>query len=656
MGAAVSGGRHELVVRSVFAADGARRAGPVADGDIVVASHLRVECLPALRCVRTIAVYRAAVETFRDAAVGGDIVTSKATFTGVEIPRGVQELDTPMQTEFARMVGRNDIAPAVLSGVAGLVHPEHRSLAAGYPVLADGDVCGNGNVELIATMLVNASALVLHMIDATPEAAMGTLLGNVDDTRMIVAFVLGIMGGGCVYNLGGQARFDSRGPVDDMLGIRKDCDGMATSTCTAVAALLKHGSAVLDELAARARSASPAREASAARGASAREGLREVAAAVVAYLWATTATAGMAFLLARTPGFGDGHSDLDRSVHDTKSCVEPFGHAVAVLVPLKPMPTSFKKGTAGGSGGAYAAIVAKAKTLRSIESAKLPLVVESTAAMADKLVGDVGPSGVVTLMPNADGVYTNVAKGYGALLKTGESTVYGPDGTPVQGRWAEAASLGGLVTAGSYKMCRPYYTGSYMQLWVLYLGDRMVTDPAFEGQPFHDALRKAAAPAKRLLTQSLNHGYERQPCGTVTPHMAALAAARTRRLHPGHPPAKLVELGPLPRRRADNAFVVTLSPFDADHIAAAPADRLFAIDGLNYALINAPHPAYTRLAPLAPAPRAEPVAEPVAPRAEPLAPRAAVAPPARARAVPLAPLASRAPAVPVMGAGFAHLI
>jgi hypothetical protein len=439
MGAAVSGGRHELVVRSVFAADGARRAGPVADGDIVVASHLRVECLPALRCVRTIAVYRAAVETFRDAAVGGEIVTSKATFTEVEIPRGVQELDTPMQTEFARTVGRNDIAPAVLSGVAGLVHPEHRSLAAGYPVLADGDVCGNGNVELIATMLVNASALVLHMIDATPEAAMKTLLGNVDDTRMIVAFVLGIMGGGCVYNLGGQARFDSRGPVDDMLGIRKDCDGMATSTCTAVAALLKHGPAVLDELAARsAREASAARDASGS--ASAREGLREVAAAVVAYLWATTATAGMAFLLARTPGFGDGHSDLDRSVHDTKSCVEPFGHAVAVLVPLKKQPAPFKKG-AGGSGGAYAAIVAKAKTLRSIASAKLPLVVESTAAMADKLVGDVGPSGVVTLMPNADGVYTNVAKGYGALLKTGESTVYGPDGTPVR------AVLRGLVHA-----------------------------------------------------------------------------------------------------------------------------------------------------------------------------------------------------------------
>lgn len=581
MGAAPSTHEHAVVVRTAFTGDGDRRTGELADGDIVVESILRVECMPALRCLRSIGVYRAAVETFRDAAAGAAIVTSKASFTKVEIPAGAQELSTPVQTQFARMVGRSGTQQAVLSHVPGLLKsPRGTSLADGYPVLADPGSFGNNNVELIATSLVNSVALVLHMIDATPEQTLGTLLVNVDDTRMIISFVLAVLGGGCVYNLGGQARFDSRGPVDDMLGIRKDCDGMATSTCSAVAAILGHAEALLDELAARG--------AQSQRGA-----LREVAAAVVAYLWSTTATAGMAFLLARTPGFADGFNDLDRTVHAAKSCVEPFGHAVAVLVPLRSKPRPFKKGTAGGSGGVYATIVGKAVALRSKKPAMLPLVVESTAAMADVLVGSSTPSGVVTLLPNDDGVYSNLADSFGLFLKSGQAVLHGPDGTPKPSAW-DASKVGGVVTAGSYKMCRPYYPGSYMKLWVLYLGDGMVARPDGDTATFHEALYATATPRARLLTRSLEHGYERQPCGTVTPHMAALAAGRTRRLHPMHPPGKLVELGPLPRRNPDNAFVVTLSPLDADHIAAAPKDRLVAIDGLNYALLNVPHPAYTR--------------------------------------------------------------
>jgi hypothetical protein len=564
----VASSPHELVVRTGFTAGGARRAGPLADGDIVVESSLRVRCLPALQCLRTIGVYRVAVKPFRDVA-GTDIVLKDMTLTRVEIPEGAQETHTPVQTQFARMVGRSGTQQAVLSHVAGLLDAEAKTLEAGYPVLADPGVFGNGNVELIATSLVNSVALVLHMIDATPREA-ATLFDNLNDTRMVVSFVLAVLGGGCVYNLGGQARFDSRGPVDDMLGIRKDCDGMATSTCTAVAALLGHAQAVVDELAGRSAD---------------RAELRAVAAMVVAYLWATTATAGMAFLKARTPGFGDGHSDLDRTVHDTKACIKPFGHAVAVLVPLAAEPEPLKTPS-----------YAKALTLRS----RVPLVIESTAAMADRLVAPTPPTGLVKLMPNADGAYSNTAAEFGTLLKTGAATLRTPAGKSVAATW-DADAVGGPVLAGSYKMCRPYYEGSYMELWALYTGDALVARSSFAEQPFHTALRAAAAPRARLLTRSLEHGYERQPCGTVTPHMAALASARTRRLHPGHPPGKLVELGPLPRRAADNAFVVTLSPFDADHIAKAPADRLFAIDALNYALINVPHAGYDRFASAAPA-------------------------------------------------------
>lgn len=607
---------HEAVFVTAFSKTGERKepGAVVADGDVVVRSRVLVECLPALRGIRETTMTRLGVTSFQDAGAGEFSVVGY-TSTPIKIPKGAQERSTAVQTRFAKQNGRHGTLDAVLSHVPGVLSKSGATNKAGVPWLADPGIFGNGNVKLIATSVVNTVALVLHMIDATPEAAMGVLLVNVNDTRMIVGFVLAILGGGCVYNLGGEARFDSRGPVDDMLGIRKDCDGMATSTCTAVAALIHHGEAVLEELAARSASgasgatkaSNPAREASGAREArssrdparfasgASRTSLREVAAAVVVYLRATTATAGMAFLKARTPGFGDGHSDLDRTVHDTKACIKPFGHAVAVLVPLRGSPRV---------AGAYPELAAKAAALRRKSGALEPLAVESTASMADVLVGDTKPSGLVKLLENEGGVYSNMAKEYGAFLKKGEATLCGPDGTHKEARWAEAAGLGGVVTAGSYKMCRPYYPGSYMELWVLYLGDGMVTGAP---GPFHAALRKAAKPRDRLVTRSLEHGYERQPCGTVTPHMAALAAARTRRLHPRHPPGELVELGPLPRRRADNAFVVTLSPFDADHIAKAPADRLFAIDALNYALINAPHPGYDRHA----APPAPPPAKPV---------------------------------------------
>lgn len=608
MGAVVSTDPHEVVVRSAFAANGTRRATdePLADGDVVVASTIRVVCMPFDALLKT-ALYKAAVETFRDAAVGNEIVTKTVALSPVVIPPGAQETNTALQLRFAKLDGRNATREASLSQIPGVLTDTPADNRQGYRVLADPGVFGNRNVALIATSLVNSVALVLHMIDATPAAAAAVMLRNVDDTRMIVGFVLAILGGGCVYNLGGQARFDSRGPVDDMLGIRKDCDGMATSTCTAVAALLRYASEILDDLAVR-------------DGGAGRAELRLVAAMVVTYLWATTATAGMAFLLARTPGFGDGHSDLDRTVHDTKACVQPFGHAVAVLIPLKKAPPPFAKGTAGAAGGVYAAAAGLAKALRSQKTSATPLVVESTASMADRLVGT--PSGVVTLLPNADGVYSNLAKNYGALLKRGFATLYGPDGKPVEATW-DAASVGGLVTAGSFKMCRPYYPGSYMKLWVLYTGDDMI--PATNVDPdgtsdFHAALAKAARPRARLFARSLEHGYERQPCGTVTPHMAALAADRTRRLYPHHPPGELVELGPLPRRTNDNAFVVTLSPFDAEHIAAAPRDRLVAIDAFNYALINTPHPAYTRAEP----PAAPPAAPSAAPSTVELAPELTV--------------------------------
>jgi hypothetical protein len=314
----------------------------------------------------------------------------------------------------------------------------------GWNLLGDPDAIGDGDTAYLSVIVNNYVARALWLAKISPAAGADWQQLSENDRRCIAAWTL--QGAGVLYCDGGKQIIDTRGLPDETFGIRKDCDGVAAAGACLFAAVKAYHT----------------------KFTYAPTALGRMVKRVVTYLVESFAEAGVAFVMAVSPG-SEAANHTSRSIHECEMharCVRPFGHAVLVLLGPE------------------------------------PLITEMTAPVAP--VG-ITASDVTAVAVMTDADYNDAASEFRSTLHA-------------RG-----------YTHGSFYRGREWQSYFYKSLRVLYTGTRMITDTQKMDGPLdtlHAALRELSPEIGSVAApgaHSLNHAYRRVPGGTVPPRMTPAA-------------------------------------------------------------------------------------------------------------------------------------